>query len=159
MLNKFLSEFAVTCVFVVLLTYLCYVSYAKYREFAQAETAISDLTNSMLQKDTEFELKVANLHPILAETIERNRSVFQKDKLKIVLYVVLYTVGILLLRGGKSYSSWVGIEPCGIGFWLCNFLHLALSYLVSKSIAIEQFKTEYEQKKLGLDIPESQLMT
>ena len=98
-------------------------------------------------------MKVTDLHPALADTLALNKSFFQKDKLKVLLYVIIYTVCLLLLRGGHSYSSWIGVEACGVGYWLFNITHLALSYLTAKSDAILQFKQQHEQSRFGLSIP------
>lgn len=62
--------------------------------------------------------------------------------MKIVLYTIIYTVAILLIRGGLKYQSIIGLEACGIGFWVCNALHLIISLLLTKSIAIQQFKMQ-----------------
>lgn len=45
---------------------------------------------------------------------------------------MLGTVVILLGRGsGKTYTSWVGLEDCGLGYWAINVAYLALSCIVT----------------------------
>jgi uncharacterized membrane protein YfcA len=56
---------------------------------------------------------------------------------------------LLLCRGGKNYESFIGLERCGIGAWVCAVLHLILSYLYSKSIAIRKFQADLEKESLG----------
>ena len=109
----------------------------------------------MIVNNLEEQLRVTDLHPALADSLEQNKALFQKDKLKVLLYVTIYTVAILFIRFGRAYSSWIGLESCGIGFWIFNATHLALSYLTAKSVAIQHFKQQHEQSRLGLKLPEN----
>lgn len=61
------------------------------------------------------------------------------SKLKIFVYIAAYTVVILLLRGGRNYGSWIGLDSCGVGYWILNLAHLVLSYLIGRSVAIKNF--------------------
>lgn len=58
------------------------------------------------------------------------------------MYAVFATIMILLLRGSRSFTSIVGVEPCGIMYWVLNLFHMALCYLFAKSSAIKIFKIQ-----------------
>ena len=58
------------------------------------------------------------------------------------MHIYIYTFIILVCRGGKTYDSLIGIESCSFGSWIFAFLHLFLSYLYSKSIAIKKFQLD-----------------
>jgi hypothetical protein len=57
-------------------------------------------------------------------------------------YAVVATISLLLFRGSRSFSSILGIEPCGFMYWIFNLLHVALCYLFAKSSAIKIFKVK-----------------
>ena len=65
-----------------------------------------------------------------------------KEKLKIVGFVFLYTVIILLCKGGENYSSFIGLESCTAGGYILIAIHLLLSFLCSKSIAMKIFERQ-----------------
>jgi hypothetical protein len=55
----------------------------------------------------------------------------------------------LILRGGKSFDSLIGIDRCGFGGWACAILHLFLSYMYCKSIAMKRCNLDKEMENLG----------
>lgn len=55
----------------------------------------------------------------------------------------------MLCKGSQSYDSMIGLEKCGLGSWVFLVLHLVLSYLYTKSIAIRQHKLDAEKESLG----------
>ena len=76
-----------------------------------------------------------------------------------MVYIVLTTLAILLLRGSTSFESLVGVSPCGVVYWILNILHLSLSYLFAKSSAIKIFKIQEEKEKFGYHQSPGQKMT
>lgn len=64
--------------------------------------------------------------------------------MKLVCGIFLYTVVVLLARGGETYESWAGLESCGIGGFILILIHLILGYFLSKSVAVK--KTQEETK-------------
>jgi hypothetical protein len=64
------------------------------------------------------------------------------DKIKILMQIYVYTVVLIVIRGGSSFQSIIGLEVCNIGSYVCAILHLLLSYLYSKSIAIKKFQQD-----------------
>ena len=61
---------------------------------------------------------------------------------RIIFQVYVYTILIILLRGGEGYPSLINLEQCNYGSWILVALHLTLSYFYSKSTAIRQFKRD-----------------
>lgn len=147
MINHFISDFIITICFTILLTYLAYNCYQKYKE--SKEPQIKDLGASQTQLSQPIissnEQVETTSHPILQSILESERSPFPKDKLKVMLYAVSTTIAMLLLRGSRSFRSIVGVEPCGIVYWILNILHFALCYLFAKSSAIKIFKVQEEK--------------
>lgn len=65
------------------------------------------------------------------------------------MQIYVYTIVLILIRGGSSFQSIIGLEVCHIGSYLCAIFHLILSYLYSKSIAIKRFQQDLEKESLG----------
>jgi uncharacterized membrane protein YfcA len=76
-------------------------------------------------------------------------------KVRIAAHVYLYSIVLLLVRGGNTTPSIIGLEHCNIGSWVCAGLHLVLSYLYSKSIAIKQFQRDTEKESMGFVFEDS----
>lgn len=64
--------------------------------------------------------------------------------------MLLYSIVLLLCKGGSSFDSIIGLEHCGVGSWMCVLLHVALSYLYSKSIAMKQYQLDLEKESLRM---------
>ena len=78
----------------------------------------------------------------LAEVLKEEQKSIPEEKIKIAVQIVFYTVFIVMVRGGRAYPSIFGLEQCNMGSWVCVILHIVLSYLYSKSIAIMQFQKD-----------------
>ena len=86
----------------------------------------------------ESSINVVPVGGRLEEILAEEGKLVPLEKLKVILHIYAYTLIILVLRGGKSFDSFIGLERCSVGGWFCALLHLFLSYLYSKSIAIKQ---------------------
>lgn len=76
----------------------------------------------------------------LKEIISYEKQPYPKDKLKEIGEIFIYTLIVLLCKGGESYDSIIGLQKCGFGSWVFMGLHFLLSYLYTKSIAIRQYR-------------------
>jgi hypothetical protein len=69
----------------------------------------------------------------------------------------IFTVLLLLMKGGLHHTSWIGIRSCGFGSWVLLLLHLAVSIYWSYYTAlqiIEEAKATPEASDRKVDIRE-----
>jgi hypothetical protein len=62
------------------------------------------------------------------------------------MYLVLFVLGMSLLKGGKGKISLIGVPPCGMLYWSFNFLVLAGCIFFLKKFT-EDIKDYEEQKE------------
>jgi hypothetical protein len=90
----------------------------------------------------DFNAESRTLDPRLQEIFEKEKDTLPRDKIKVIGQIFLYTVIVLLFKGGRNYSSIIGLESCGIGSYIVIFSHLVLSFLYSKSIAMKKYEED-----------------
>lgn len=59
--------------------------------------------------------------------------------------VLLLIVFLSLLKGGKGMGSLIGIPPCGILYWIMNFVIIGTCFFITAKFAKDMI--EYEDKK------------
>ena len=81
-----------------------HTTYSKLQELKNEKTPL-------LNKDLELKKVNDNMEITtrLAEILEEEKAIIPFDKLKIVLHTYVYTIVLLLMRGGKNFESIIGL--------------------------------------------------
>ena len=69
--------------------------------------------------------------------------------MKVILHIYVYTIFILLCKGGRTFDSIIGLERCSYGTWIFSLFHFTLSFLYTKSLAIKKYQLDTEKENLG----------
>lgn len=146
MFNHYMSDLIITILFSVLLGYLSFNSYQKYQaSVTQNQEAAEPLVSDIPLQTFNADPVDATSHPIVQSILENQKATFPKEKIKVMVYAVLTTLILSLLRGSISFNSIIGVSPCGVVFWVFNILHMALCYLFAKSSAIRILRIQGEK--------------
>lgn len=137
----------ITLFILLLVGYTTFTTYAKYSETKNKlkDQAVSKNGEHMVVPLQESRINMVSVGGRLEEILLEEGKLIPLGKLKIILHIYAYTFIILVLRGGKSFDSLIGLERCSVGGWFCALFHLFLSYLYSKSIAIKQCLLDQEK--------------
>lgn len=55
----------------------------------------------------------------------------------------------MLIKGGESFHSIINLQKCGPASLVCVFLHVLVSYIYARYIAIKQYHTDNRKEELG----------
>jgi len=137
----------ITLFILFLVGYTTFTTYAKYSETKSKlkDQSVSKNSGHIVVPLQESRVNVVPAGSRLEEILMEEGKVVPLEKMKVILHIYAYTFIILVLRGGKSFDSLIGLERCSVGGWFCALLHLFLSYLYSKSIAIKQCQLDQEK--------------
>lgn len=85
------------------------------------------------------------VNPDLEKILEEEKNPLPIEKLKVVGFIFLYTIIVLLIKGGENYPSIIGLTECGMGGYFFVLLHAVLSFIIAKSVAIQMFEKDAEK--------------
>lgn len=137
----------ITLFILFLVGYTTFTTYVKYSETKSKlkDQSVSKNGTHMVVPLHDSRVNVVPVGGRLEEILMEEGKILPWEKLKVIMHIYAYTLIILVLRGGKSFDSLIGLERCSFGGWFCALLHLFLSYLYSKSIAIKQCQSDQEK--------------